>query len=83
LLKVLAMMFKASPPALEMWLAKSNLKKFHEGVPLTLYIATKFADLIPSLKNFNPNPGTKLSFAPSAVVFEGSDYLAVESLMRP
>jgi len=50
---------------------------------LTPYIATKFADYIPSLKNFNPNPGTKLSFAPSAVVFEESGYLAAESLMSP
>jgi hypothetical protein len=36
-------------------------KKFQLGWPLTPYIATKFAEGIPSLNNFKPNPGVKLS----------------------
>jgi hypothetical protein len=44
-----------------MWLEKSLPKKFQVSTPLTPYMATKLADGFPSIKNFNPNPGAKLS----------------------
>jgi len=50
---------------------------------LTPYIATKFAEGIPSLNNFKPNPGVKLSNAPYADFLVISGSLAQENLMNP
>jgi len=51
----------AAPDAPGMWLEKSLPKKFQVSTPLTPNIATKLALGFPSIKNFNPNPGVKLS----------------------
>jgi len=68
-----------------MWLeaGKFSSKKFHEGYPLTPHIATKFEDDTPSLNTFKPNPGVKLSLAPSGVVLVLSGDLARDNLKRP
>lgn len=73
----------AAPLAPPMWFEKSFPKKFQVGTPLTPNIATKFTDGSPSTKNFNPNPGVKLSKASAAVVLVSSDYFAQESLIIP
>jgi len=42
---------------------KLESKKFQDEIPSTEYIATKFADGYPSLKNLSPKPGAKLLYA--------------------
>jgi hypothetical protein len=44
-----------------MWLEKSLPKKFQVSTPSNPNMTTKLADGSPSTKNFNPNPGAKLS----------------------
>ena len=79
----LAITPRAVPSAGAMWLENELAKKFQLGWPLTPYIATKFAEGIPSLNNFKPNPGVKLSNAPYAVFFDISGSLAQENLIKP
>jgi len=66
-----------------MWFEKSSPKKFQVLTPLTPFIATKLTDANPSTKNFNPNPGVKLSKASAAVVLVVSYYFAHDNLMIP
>ena len=64
-----------------MWLEKSFLKKFHDSCPSTEYMATRFAESIPSLKNLRPIPGAVLSLLVSgsnAKESLGKDALVVE-----
>jgi len=66
-----------------MWLEKSLAKKFHDGWPLTLYIETRLADYIPSLRNLRPIPGMKLASPPSGVVFLVLGCAAADNLRIP
>lgn len=63
----LATAFNVNPSASGINVEKLFAKKFQLFYPFTEYIATKFADGVPSLKNLRPNPGAKLSYAPSAL----------------
>lgn len=71
------------PYALFIFVVKLFAKKFQLFYPFTEYIATKLAEGIPSLKNLSPNPGAKLSTAPSAVDFEGTGFFASDNLIKP
>ena len=67
-----------------MWFVKSNSKKFHDGCPAVLYIATILPEGIPSLKNLTPTPGAKFPLpAPSAVVLVKSGCPPTENLIIP
>jgi len=46
-------------------------------------MAIVLAEFIPSLKNFKPNPGVKLSLASAADVLDSSGFLAQENLNNP
>jgi len=58
-------------------------KKFHDGIPLTPYIAIVLAEGTPFLKNFKPNPGVKLSKASLADFLDWSASLAQDNLIKP
>ena len=65
-----------SRPAGAMWVVKSFRKKFQESCPLTENMATRLAESIPSLRNFNPMPGAVPGLG-------GAGSLAWESLAYP
>lgn len=68
---------RAAPDAAGIWVLKSSEKKFQSSCwPLTLFIETKFAESIPSLKNFKPIPGVSGCF-PSAVGCAADDNLTI------
>ena len=67
----------AVPDAAGICVLKSSEKKFQSfSCPLTLFIETKLAESIASLKNFKPIPGVRGCF-PSAVGWAADDNLTI------